>query len=465
MSTAASASSSDLTLKIAPFLDKHLVLPLIEFQESRQIYAKKDLLTSKHSLLSGTKMVDFSNAIYQELHGVKKNEPGFEKRRGEVVAKLTDMQKQVAPILEIIQDPTVVQQLKQDKVANMMFLSDKHKFKPEMLDVLYKFALMQYDVGNYTGASETLYHFRVLSTNAERNMAALWGKLAADIMAKNWDGAHEELNRLREVIDQGDFSATSNNHAQLQQRTWLLHWSLFVFFNHPSGKDGLIDLFLQPHYLNAIQTSAPWLLRYLAAAIVVSKRRRSHLKEVVRIIRQEAHVYADPATDFLVALYVNFDFDGAQQKLRECESVFENDFFLAAVLADFRENARQFVFEMYCRIHQCIDIQALSSKLNMDKDEGEKWIVNLIRDARMQAKIDSETNTVVMGVQYQSVYQQVMERTKALSFRSSLLASNIEKRETELNNRRKGHGGSGRKAKHGNKQQQQQQQQQQHQEV
>ena len=41
-----------------------------------------------------------------------------------------------------------------------------------------------------------------------------------------------------------------------------------------------------------------------------------------------------------------------------------------------------------------------------------------------------------MGVTHNSVYQQIIERTRALSFRSSLLASNIEKREIELANRR-----------------------------
>ena len=30
----------------------------------------------------------------------------------------------------------------------------------------------------------------------------------------------------------------------LQQRTWLIHWSLFVFFNHPKGRDLVIDMFL-----------------------------------------------------------------------------------------------------------------------------------------------------------------------------------------------------------------------------
>ncbi len=38
-------------------------------------------------------------------------------------------------------------------------------------------------------------------------------------------------------------------------------------------------------------------------------------------IFQESYTYRDPITEFLECLYVNFDFDGAQQKLRECETV------------------------------------------------------------------------------------------------------------------------------------------------
>jgi len=61
----------------------------------------------------------------------------------------------------------------------------------------------------------------------------------------------------------------------LQQRTWLIHWSLFVFFNHAKGRDEIIDLFLyQAPYLNAIQTMCPWILRYLTTAVITNKRRR-----------------------------------------------------------------------------------------------------------------------------------------------------------------------------------------------
>lgn len=36
--------------------------------------------------------------------------------------------------------------------------------------------------------------------------------------------------------------------------------------------------------------------------------------------------------------------------------VLVNDFFLVACLEDFIENARLFIFETFCRIHQCISI-------------------------------------------------------------------------------------------------------------
>lgn len=72
---------------------------------------------------------------------------------------------------------------------------------------------------------------------------------------------------------------------------------------------------------------------------------------------QESYTYRDPITEFLEHLYVNFDFDGARQKLQECQTVVFNDFFLIALLNEFVENARLMIFETFCRIHQCISIQ------------------------------------------------------------------------------------------------------------
>jgi translation initiation factor 3 subunit E len=75
----------------------------------------------------------------------------------------------------------------------------------------------------------------------------LWGKLASEILVQNWDTALEDLNKLREFIDSNAFA---NPLQVLQQRTWLIHWSLFVFFNHAKGRDLIIEMFLyRPKYV------------------------------------------------------------------------------------------------------------------------------------------------------------------------------------------------------------------------
>ena len=92
---------------------------------------------------------------------------------------------------------------------------------------------------------------------------------------------------------------------------------------------------------------------------------------------------------------------------------------------EFVERARHFVFETYCRIHQCIDVRMLAEKLNMEQVEAERWVVNLIRNERLNAKIDAAAGTVVMGAPAASVYEQLLERSKSLSHRGMQLASQI----------------------------------------
>lgn len=57
----------------------------------------------------------------------------------------------------------------------------------------------------------------------------------------------------------------------------------------------------------------------------------------------------------------------------------------------------------------------------MSEDEGEKWIVNLIRNTRVDAKIDYKAGTVIMNHPPSSVYQQVIEKTKGAFFRTQVL--------------------------------------------
>ena len=156
----------------------------------------------------------------------------------------------------------------------------------------------------------------------------------------------------------------NNPLGQLQHRTWLIHWCLFPFFNHEPARDALCELFFSAAYINTIQTSCPWILRYLAAAVITNRTRsrnssqyQKQLKDLVRVVKQELYEYTDPITEFVAALYMDFDFEEARRKLAEAEEVLKGDFFLAATTEAFVESARHLISESYCKIHQRIDIK------------------------------------------------------------------------------------------------------------
>jgi len=178
----------------------------------------------------------------------------------------------------------------------------------------------------------------------------------------NWEGAMEEIQKVKETIETKMFA---NPVAQLQSRMWLIHWSLFPFFNYEPARDILTDLFFSPSFINTIQTSCPWILRYLAAAVITNRSRggrtsivqHKQFKDLVRVVKQELYEYKDPVTEFIAALHIDFDFEEAQRKLGEAEEVLRGDFFLLATAEAFVDSARHLISEVYCRIHQRIDIK------------------------------------------------------------------------------------------------------------
>jgi len=353
----------------------------------------------------------------------------LEEKRQQVVETLKSSREQNAPIFEWFSSNTEeIEKLRSEKNFNAAFLITNQMITQRQIDSLYEFSKLQFECGLYESSLESLSIYLPLSIGpngekTEKYFSALWGKLAGNILSKNWKEARFDLEELRDLIDSSKFG---NSLDQLQQRSWLLNWSLFVYFNLPDGFSGIVDLFLQPSYLNALQSTSPHLLRYLTAAVICNtqKRRRSDVTDLVRVLQQEEYEYQDPITDFVKSLLVLFDFEEAQLKLRECEKVLSNDYFLHNSVQGFIENARLFIFETYCRIHRCIDIQMLAEKLSMeDKEQAELWIVNLIRNAKLDAKIDSARGHVIMGNKSPSIYEHIVDKTKSLYFQSNQLAS------------------------------------------
>ncbi|KXN82040.1 Eukaryotic translation initiation factor 3 subunit E [Leucoagaricus sp. SymC.cos] len=446
----------DLSKTIIPYLDRHLSFPLLSHLSETQLFPTEEVTQAQYELAKGTNMFDYAVTLFQQIRPDQEVPAEFEGKRQNAVSTHERLQQEAQAVLNVIENPEVAQALRQDKNQNLQLLREKYQVTPEQITALYNFGQFQYSYGNYSGAADYLYHFRVLSTDVDLTTSAHWGKLASDILTGKWDIALEELNTLRDLIDSRSSAsflaaaaaASASGSAQdktepalvqLHSRTWLVHWSLFIYFNHKQGRTLLLENFLAPTYLNTIQTACPWILRYVTAAAILSRktssaasaanpvsaRVRNAIREVVKVVQMEEYQYQDPVTAFLKELYVEFDFEAAQRELKRAEEVVKNDFFLGEFREEFLDNARYLISEAYCRIHQRIDIGDLSERLNLSPDEGEKWVVNLIRETRMgaDAKIDLEKNIIEINRPALPVYQSVIEKTRGLALRTQALGA------------------------------------------
>ena len=359
------AQEYDLLPKLIPHFDRHLIFPLLEF-----LAGLYDDLTEinkiKFDLLKPTNMTDYVSSLWQEINDSDDVPEEFVKKREEVLQRLQLFAEETSQLDELLNDDTVVSNLRSDKVANLKFLEQQHGVTIQMVDMLYDYGRFQFNCGSYENAAHLLEQFRILSTDNEKVSEATWGKLASEILTANWEVVMEEINKVKDSIETKLFN---NPLAQLQHRTWLIHWCLFPFFNYEPARDIICELFFTPAFINTIQTNCPWVLRYLTAAVITNRSRsrnngqyHKQLKDLVRVVRQEGYEYHDPLTDFIKALYIDFDFEEAQKKLTEAEEVLRGDFFLLNCADSFVESARHLISESYCKIHQRIDIKYESTE-------------------------------------------------------------------------------------------------------
>jgi translation initiation factor 3 subunit E len=432
-------------------LDRHLIFPLLDHESRNEDITpdrRKDLQLATFNLLKNTNMVDYVSQLYKDIHNGQNAPAEYERKKQDVISRLAKYEDDTAHLSNLLSDENITSQLRSDKVANLKFLEEQHQVTQPMVDALYDYGRYKYECGQYPDAADLLYRFRVLSTDNDKVVKATWGKLVCEILSEEWENAMEEVDRVKEHIETRLFN---NPRAQLTSREALVHYALFPFFNYEPARDKLTEMYFSQNFISTIQTVCPWILRYLAAAVITNRTRLSNshnyqkqLKDLARVVKQEIYEYQDPVTEFIKALYIDFDFEGAQKKLTEAEAVLQNDFFLGSSTDAFVESARHLISESYCKIHQRIDIKCvltvadvlyfanlfardLSTRLGLSDSEGEKWIVNLIRDTKVDAKIDYKAGTVVMNHPSQSVYQTVIEKTKGAFFRTQVLSAAVAK--------------------------------------
>eukprot|EP00607_Mallomonas_marina_P009925 CAMPEP_0182419722 /NCGR_PEP_ID=MMETSP1167-20130531/4109_1 /TAXON_ID=2988 /ORGANISM="Mallomonas Sp, Strain CCMP3275" /LENGTH=326 /DNA_ID=CAMNT_0024594785 /DNA_START=455 /DNA_END=1435 /DNA_ORIENTATION=+ len=309
----------------------------------------------------------------------------------------------------------------------MDFIYSNHGISQEDTEEYFKHSKFRYDCGMYSDAEGMLGRYLSISQPQNNSvLGALWGRLACRILQANWDDSLQDVTAVKEAIESRSIAPVD----QIRQRGWLMHWGLFVYMNHRDGTDALVDFYAEKSYLQTLENLCPWLLRYFTVAVILSHRRRNLLADVLKEIQSMKYQYSDPITEFLECLYEHFDFDEAQSRLKDCQTLMKNDFFLQSFAEKFTHEARLLICEIYCTINRRVDLTMLAEKLELSEEEAERWMVDMVRSASagssVDAKIDSSGKQVIMSVPMRSAHQQVVDRTRDLTVRSSLLCSNLE---------------------------------------
>jgi hypothetical protein len=218
------------------------------------------------------------------------------------------------------------------------------------------------------------------------------------------------------------------------------------------------------------------LFSYYTCAAILSSKRPYVIRDVLNEIQSVSYLYSDPLTQFMESLYDHFDLTAAQELSLNSAQLMRSDYFLRSYADKFLHQTRLLLCEVYCGINRRVEIQTLSSILQLNEMETEKWIAEMIsgksteltlpsasssssassantnglenisalgalssssaggagvNNGLMNAKIDSETKQVIIEPPSRAIHQKIIEKTKDLNIRCNILNSNLEGLMTE----------------------------------
>ena len=444
MATEADFSSYDLTPKICEYFDAHMTLPILEFLSKRSLYSPEVVTRTKLQLLKNSKMIDYVIQIHQELEGEEiPPELLAEEKRVREEYRAAEQKKEV--IETILENPDSREIIGANEDADKAFeeLCRKQNMTVEMVGDLYQFAKLNYECGDYGLAFSTLTWFFYLAHSGydqETINSALWGRIACEILQHKFDDALRSLDQLKESIERSTVPAQEKQ----RKRTWWIHWSLYVFFHHENGMDRLVNIFAGSEdlredrvLLGTVQSQCPYLFRYFAVAALLSPR-PDMVKRILQYITDNRAETEDPIVQFLIALYKEFDFSAARDKLSLCFQVVQNDFFLTGCYQPFIEAARRAVLQNFITIYQCISLSMLAECMHLSVSQAEQWIVKYIQEKNLVAKINAKESCVIIRKDPPPIYQQMLDKTQELKQRSLMLHGKVRQKWEE--NQKKGRG-------------------------
>ncbi|EKF38366.1 eukaryotic translation initiation factor, putative [Trypanosoma cruzi marinkellei] len=293
-----------------------------------------------------------------------------------------------------------------------------------VMKAVMELAYLYYDAARYTDASELLSLCQCVLGYEIDQRTLLWGKLVSDMCTCNWPSAIAAAEKLRrqqnaDVFEEDIFRFA--NTTTTRERAWLLHWVLFPFFKGGNQYSThllnfVFDIKTNFVYQSVVETVCPHYLRYICAAAILNKQRRSALRSAAAMVLN-VYEYSDPITQLVNAIVNRQSFEDALALLPEVKSTALGDYFLNLHANEILENARRLIFARYMMTHGVVSIPYVAEKLGTRTADAEVWLANLISETKQRAKIDSVSEQMIVGSQARSVHQTVLDKLEVVDRR------------------------------------------------
>jgi translation initiation factor 3 subunit E len=445
----------DLTARMAPFLDVHMQIKLLDFIEEKGVFPSSAVGKQRLRCLLATDLIEQTEAEFSRLSksdSTIKNEfnDALEAAKSRAQEHKNELDSLTSdPILQkiktVLTDQSQIETFRASKMYTLEGLAESDvDFNETNFTKYTRMGKLLYEMGNYEETDLILSSYLTIDgcKLASSSSSIIWGRLASKLLlGKNLNECYSDFKDVRLNVEYSyEKDGKSNTATQIEQltaRAWILHWSMFLQFANRDDKalaekDNIfVADYDKPNiYMQVMENLCPWMLRYhIVSTILSSRQPMSSITKLVEQIKIMRSHYEDPFGQFIIALYSDFDFDLAQLKMKECCTIASNDFFLSKHSKRFRDQARLLMCEVYCQIHRTVNLVTLSQQLELQADEAEKWMVDMVRSAttsNVDRRIDSSEKLIIMRPPVRSAYEGTMEFTRELNARSSALVDNLD---------------------------------------
>lgn len=128
---------------------------------------------------------------------------------------------------------------------------------------------------------------------------------------------------------------------------------------------------------------------------VLQKSRAFDMFKFTEVINRGIVRYSDILIEFVRAVYIDFDFEEASEKLSKIRPDLLKDPFLAPIADRIVENCQFLYYKVYCKVYESVEIKNIADFVGKTEEEAELWILKYIRSGDIEAKIDA-THGVIL---------------------------------------------------------------------